>query len=79
MGKSRLVAEFVRNVRRRGHTVAFGECQAYGTKTPYFVWREIWRRLFGLEDDDPTRAAGRGGSSGSWRPSIPRSSPGRRC
>ncbi len=53
MGKSRLVAEFVRNVRRRGHTVAFGECQAYGTKTPYFVWREIWRRLFGLEDDDP--------------------------
>ena len=53
MGKSRLVAEFVRNVRRRGHTVAFGECQAYGTKTPYFVWREIWRRLFGLEDEDP--------------------------
>ena len=53
MGKSRLVAEFVRNVRRRGHTVAFGECQAYGTKTPYFVWREIWRRLFGLEEDDP--------------------------
>ncbi len=53
MGKSRLVAEFVRNVRRRGMTVAFGECQSYGTKTPYFVWREIWRRLFGLDDDDP--------------------------
>jgi len=53
MGKSRLVAEFVRNIRRAGQTVAFGECQAYGTKTPYFVWREIWRRLFGLEDDDP--------------------------
>ena len=53
MGKSRLVAEFVRNVRRAGQTVAFGECQAYGTRTPYFVWREIWRRLFGLEDDDP--------------------------
>ena len=52
MGKSRLVAEFVRNVRRAGQTVAFGECQAYGTRTPYFVWREIWRRLFGLEDDD---------------------------
>jgi class 3 adenylate cyclase/tetratricopeptide (TPR) repeat protein len=53
MGKSRLVAEFVREVRRAGHTVAFGECQSYGTKTPYFVWREIWRRLFGLEEDDP--------------------------
>jgi class 3 adenylate cyclase/tetratricopeptide (TPR) repeat protein len=53
MGKSRLVAEFVRNARRGGHTVAFGECQSYGTKTPYFVWREIWRRLFGLDDDDP--------------------------
>ncbi len=53
MGKSRLVAEFVRNVRRSGMTVAFGECQSYGTRTPYFVWREIWRRLFGLDDDDP--------------------------
>ena len=41
------------SVRRGGQTVAFGECQSYGTKTPYFVWREIWRRLFGLNDDDP--------------------------
>ena len=53
MGKSRLVAEFVRNARRAGQAVAFGECQSYGTKTPYFVWREIWRRLFDLNDDDP--------------------------
>ncbi|MEI7744620.1 MAG: AAA family ATPase, partial [Chloroflexota bacterium] len=53
MGKSRLVAEFVRSVRRAGHTVAFGECQAYGTRTPYFVWREIWRVLLGLHDDEP--------------------------
>jgi len=52
MGKSRLVAELVRNLRRGGNTVVFGECQSYGTKTPYFVWREIWRRLFGLEDGD---------------------------
>jgi class 3 adenylate cyclase/tetratricopeptide (TPR) repeat protein len=52
MGKSRLVAEFTRNARRRGHLVAFGECQAYGTKSPYFVWREIWRRLLDLSDDD---------------------------
>ncbi|MGP1674677.1 MAG: AAA family ATPase, partial [Candidatus Limnocylindrales bacterium] len=53
MGKSRIVAEFVRGARRRGLFVAFGECQSFGTNTSYFVWREIWRRLFGLEDDDP--------------------------
>ena len=53
MGKSRLVAEFVRNVRRTGQVVAFGECQSYGTRTPYFVWREIWRGLLGLDEDDP--------------------------
>ena len=52
LGKSRLVAEFVRAARRRGIFVAFGECQAFGTNTGYFVWREIWRRLFRLEDGD---------------------------
>ncbi len=52
MGKSRLVAEFVRSARRSGHMVAFGECQAFGTNTGYFVWREIWRRLLRLEDGD---------------------------
>ena len=51
MGKSRLLAEFVRNVRRGGRLVAFGECEAFGTKTAYFVWREVWRRLLGLDDD----------------------------
>lgn len=53
MGKSRLIAEFVRSARRRGLVVAFGECQSFGTNTSYFVWREIWRRLFGLEDGEP--------------------------
>ena len=52
MGKSRLVAEFVRSARRRGLFVAFGECQSFGTNASYQVWREIWRRLFDLEDDD---------------------------
>ncbi|HEY7130939.1 MAG TPA: AAA family ATPase [Candidatus Limnocylindrales bacterium] len=52
MGKSRLIAEFVRIARRRGLFVAFGECQSFGTNTSYFVWREIWRRLLRLEDDD---------------------------
>ncbi len=51
MGKSRLVAEFVRSARRRGIFVAFGEFQAFGTNTSYFAWQEIWRRLLHLEDD----------------------------
>jgi len=51
MGKSRLVAEFVRSARRRGIFVAFGEFQAFGTNTSYFAWQEVWRRLLRLEDD----------------------------
>ena len=53
MGKSRLVAEFVRVAAERGALVAVGECQAYGTNTSYFVWREIWTTLFGLDDELP--------------------------
>ena len=56
MGKSRLVAEFVRSARRRGIFVAFGEFQAFGTNTSYFAWREVWRRLLRLEDDQPVAA-----------------------
>ena len=53
MGKSRLVAEFTRTAAKRGALVAIGECQAYGTNTGYFVWREIWATLFGLDDATP--------------------------
>ena len=53
LGKSRLVAEFVRAARRRGLLVAFGECQAFGRNTSYFAWREVWRTLFQLRDGDP--------------------------
>ncbi len=62
MGKSRLIAEFVRNARRRGLFVAFGECQSFGTNTSYFVWREIARRLFGLEEGEAGAARPRTGS-----------------
>ncbi len=55
MGKSRLVAEFVRFARRGGTYVAFGECQAFGTTTAYLPWREIWRGLLGVEDGDDAR------------------------
>ena len=53
MGKSRLIAEFVRSSRRRGLSVAMGECQSFGTGTSYFVWREIWRTLLGVAEDAP--------------------------
>ena len=49
VGKSRLIAEFVRDARGHGVHVAFGECQAFGRNTSYRVWQEIWRSLFGLE------------------------------
>jgi tetratricopeptide (TPR) repeat protein len=52
MGKSRLIAEFVRGLRQQGYLVAFGECQAFGRNTSYFAWREIWRTLFRLRDRD---------------------------
>jgi predicted ATPase/class 3 adenylate cyclase len=53
MGKSRLIAEFIRTTRRRGVHVAVGECQSYGTNTGYVVWGEIWRSLFGLDQSLP--------------------------
>ena len=53
MGKSRLVAEFARMAEERGSVVALGECQSYGTNTSYFVWREIWSKLFRLDDNQP--------------------------
>ncbi len=50
MGKSRLLAEFVRDARRDGHLVAFGECQSFGTRTTYAVWGEIWRALLAVPE-----------------------------
>ena len=49
LGKSRLVAEFVRGVRAGGGFVAFGECPAFGTHADYFVWQEIWRSLLRVD------------------------------
>ncbi len=53
VGKSRLIAELVRIARRRGLFVTLGECQSFGTNASYFVWREIWHRLLGIEEADP--------------------------
>ena len=50
VGKSRLVAEFVRAVRAGSGFVAFGECPAFGTNSDYFVWQEIWRSLLDVDE-----------------------------
>jgi class 3 adenylate cyclase/tetratricopeptide (TPR) repeat protein len=49
IGKSRLVAELLALLGERGWIVAQGECQSYATNTPYMVWHDIWRSLFGLD------------------------------
>jgi adenylate cyclase len=51
MGKSRLVAEVIRQARRRAIVGYGGECQSYGVNAGYLVWQNIWRGFFGL---DPT-------------------------
>ena len=53
MGKSRLVAEFVRLARARGLLVAYGECQSFGANSAYLPWREICRTLFGIDESLP--------------------------
>ena len=51
VGKSRLLAEFVRGVRSQGVFAVYGECQSFGSATSYLVWREIWRRLLRVDDE----------------------------
>jgi class 3 adenylate cyclase len=53
LGKSRLIAAFIAELRRRGMLVAFGECQSFGTSASYFAWREVWATLFKLDPDAP--------------------------
>ena len=78
MGKSRLIAEFVRNARRRGMFVALGECQSFGTNASYFVWREIWHRILEIEEtDDPDQQRARVGVD-ACEPSTPTWLTGRR-
>jgi class 3 adenylate cyclase/tetratricopeptide (TPR) repeat protein len=80
-GKSRLVAEVVRDLRDAGHEVIFGEAQAYGIRS-YDVWREVWRSLFGLRpnasgnpDDLGTERATVQRALGAISPRLARRSP----
>ncbi|MEP7112940.1 MAG: adenylate/guanylate cyclase domain-containing protein, partial [Ilumatobacteraceae bacterium] len=58
-GKSRLIAEVVRNLTATGMTVAWGEAQNFGRTTSYLVWRDVWRTLLDVDDDVSEGAQGR--------------------
>ncbi len=60
MGKSRLVAEVLREAERRGMTVTHGQAESIGGSTSYGVWREVWRRMFAVADDRPRTELVRG-------------------
>ena len=51
VGKSRFVAEVLREVDHRAVPIGFGQAESLASSTSYVVWRGIWRRLFGLDDD----------------------------
>lgn len=54
MGKSRFVAEVLREAEANGLAVTHGQAESIGRTTSYGLWREVWRRLFGVSDDRPT-------------------------
>jgi predicted ATPase/class 3 adenylate cyclase len=46
MGKSRLVAEAIREAHQLGFTGYGGACEASGTSSAYLVWKPIWQAFF---------------------------------
>ena len=50
-GKSRLIAEVVRDLVTKGVAVAWGEAQNFGRTTSYLVWRDVWRTLLEIDED----------------------------
>jgi len=51
LGKSRLVAEVIRNARRKGFVGFGGACQSDGIHTPYLVWKSIWQAFFEVDHE----------------------------
>jgi adenylate cyclase len=49
MGKSRLLAETLRQAAEWGLRVYSGASPAYGGNIPYMVWQPIWQAFFGLD------------------------------
>lgn len=48
MGKSRLVAEVVREAHALGYHVFGGQAQSFGTNSSYLAWWGVWRAFFAL-------------------------------
>ena len=55
LGKSRLVAEVIRNARRKGFVGYGGACQSDGLHTPYLAWKSVWQAFFDVDPDMPLR------------------------
>jgi len=51
LGKSRLVAEVIRNARRKGFVGFGGACQSDGIHTPYLAWKSIWQAFFEIDPE----------------------------
>lgn len=51
VGKSRFIAELLRGIDTTGVPIAYGEAEPLERTSSYRVWRPIWRRLLGLDDD----------------------------
>jgi adenylate cyclase len=57
-GKSRLVAEAVRRMRRSGTTVCFGVAERLSSAS-YGVWEGVLRSILGVADTEPAQLAAR--------------------
>ncbi|MDY6835040.1 MAG: tetratricopeptide repeat protein [Chloroflexota bacterium] len=52
IGKSRLTQELVNLCIQQGGTIYTGDCQSYGTSTPYMPWIELFGSIFNLLSTD---------------------------
>ncbi|MFN8485837.1 MAG: tetratricopeptide repeat protein [Anaerolineae bacterium] len=53
MGKSRLLAEVIRQAAGRGFVGYGGAAQSFGAKNSYLAWTPIWQAFFGLDSAAP--------------------------
>ncbi|HEX8202188.1 MAG TPA: AAA family ATPase, partial [Isosphaeraceae bacterium] len=59
IGKSRLVAELLREADALGLASAVGAADAIERSTPYYAWRPIFRQVLGLDASDESPEASR--------------------
>jgi tetratricopeptide (TPR) repeat protein len=72
IGKSRLLAEVLREANERGFAVHVGEAQSFGRTTTYLAWHGVWRSLLGFEPKGTAgeREAALGAALGKIDPSL---------